>query len=356
MARRSGPSLSESRGVRHAALLYVTPQPMKLPLLRFSASASAVAGVVALLLLGACRFSNDHPTTEQTITVYDAGSLAVPLRAVLDSFAARSAKDGITLHIEQENAGSLETARKLTELGRVPDVIALADVDIFPSLLIPRYVDQYTPFARNRMVLLYTDRSRHAAELSPENWTDIVTRSDVEVGRSDPNLDPAGYRALLSFQLAERWYKRPGLAATLLQHAPRRNVRPKSADLVALLQTGNLDYAWGYESVARVAHLRYLSLPSAIDLSAPSERSRYATAAVRVAGATPSDSVLVHGAPILFGIAASRGAPHGDIGSRFVKFVMSPEGITILRAHALDAGQWATSADTLQGGASHTGR
>jgi len=43
------------------------------------------------------------------LVVYNAGSLARPLRAALDTFAARE-----RVRIEQESAGSLESARKLT--------------------------------------------------------------------------------------------------------------------------------------------------------------------------------------------------------------------------------------------------
>ena len=79
--------------------------------------------------------------------VYNAGSLALPLRTALDSFAAR---EHVT--VEQENAGSLETARKLTELGKIPDIVAVADYEVIPLLLIPSHTTWYAKFARNRMV------------------------------------------------------------------------------------------------------------------------------------------------------------------------------------------------------------
>jgi molybdate/tungstate transport system substrate-binding protein len=94
----------------------------------------------------------------------------------------------------------------------------------------------------------------------------MVQRPDVEVGRTDPSLAPAGYRTLLMFQLAERYYKRPGLAAALLKHAPDGNVRPNAAELAALLASGDLDYIYDYQSVAESNGFRYLILPNAIDL------------------------------------------------------------------------------------------
>jgi molybdate/tungstate transport system substrate-binding protein len=273
-----------------------------------------------------------HSAPTDTVIVFDAGTLALPLKAAFDSFAVRT--PAVML---QENAGSLETARKLIDLGRVPDVIALADYEIFPRLLMPAHTTWFVPFARNRMVLAYTDRSRGAGEISPHNWWRVITQPGVEVGRSDPNLDPAGYRALLLFQLAEREYHQPGLAAALERAAPPRNMRPKSADLVALLQTGDLDYAWGYESVAQAAHLRYLRLPEHIDLGESADSAYYSHAAVRVTGKTPGDTVEFRGQPIVYALSIPGGAPHAAAAARFVAFLLSPAGKRILRAAQLDA-------------------
>ncbi|HZS59814.1 MAG TPA: extracellular solute-binding protein [Gemmatimonadaceae bacterium] len=255
-----------------------------------------------------------------TLTVFDAGSLALPVKVALDSFAAHT-----HTVVQQENAGSLETARKLTELGRIPDVLALADYEVFPRYLMPKYVTWYTEFARNRMVITYTKGS-----ITADNWFDVLAKPGVEVGRSDPRLDPAGYRALLVWQLAEKYYKRPGLADRLLSNAPARNMRPKSADLTALVQTGDLDYAWEYESVAQAAGLSYLTLPKQIDLGDPGEAQTYGEASVRV------DTVLVRGEPIVYGLSIPTHAPHPGTAKQFVDFLLSAEGRVILRRAHLD--------------------
>jgi molybdate/tungstate transport system substrate-binding protein len=285
------------------------------------------AALLATLLLAACAPSGDTPR----LVVFNAGSLARPLGAALDTFAARHG-----VRVEQQNGGSLETARKLTELGSVPDVIALADHEVFPALLIPAHVRWYATFARNRMVLAYTDRSRAAGEITAENWWRVVQRPEIEIGHSEPDVDPAGYRALLAFQLAEWHYGEPGLAERLRARVPRRNIRPKSADLVALLETGALDYAWEYESVARAAGLRYLRLPHAIDLGAPADSALYARASVRVAGRSPRDTMTVRGQPIVYALAIPVEAPHPELAARFVEFLFSDEGRRILRAGQLD--------------------
>lgn len=265
------------------------------------------------------------------IVVFNAGSLAIPVRAALDSFAAR---EHVT--IAQENAGSLETARKLTELGHIPDVIALADYEVFPQYLMPAQVDWYLDFARNRMVLAYTAKSRFASEITPENWWQLVQRPGVQVGRADPNMDPNGYRTLLTMQLAEKHYGVSGLYDSLLAHAPENNVRPKEADLVGLLQAGEMDYIWSYESLASAAGLKFVQLPAAIDLSSPADSAGYATAQVRVRGKTPGDSVTFRGQPIVYALSIPKKAPHPELAERFVAYLISGDGARIMRATGLD--------------------
>jgi molybdate/tungstate transport system substrate-binding protein len=293
---------------------------------------SALAVAVLSFHVAACgeeRAASD--AAPGPIIVYNAGSLARPLRAALDSFAVRT---GAT--IEQESAGSLETARKLTELHKIPDVIALADYKVFPQLLVPAQTTWYAAFARNRMVLAHTDRSRFANEITTDNWWQILLRPGVETGRSDPNLDPNGYRTLLVFKLAEMHHAQPGLAQRLLQATPSRNVRPKEVDLLALLQAGELDYIWSYESVAQAASLPYVRLPNEVDLGSPADSALYARAEVRVAGAGRVDSVTFAGEPIVYALSIPTDATHRTLAERFVGFLLSADGARILRGAKLD--------------------
>lgn len=300
-------------------------------------SALVIAGAVTLSSVASCVRSNDR--SDAQLTILTAGALARPLRAAADSLAQRE-----HLSVALESAGSLETARKITDLGRTPSVVALADTALFSTVLAGR-VAQVTPLAHTRMVLAFTPRSRFASEIDSTNWYRVLERPSVEVGRSDPSLDPAGYRALFVAQLAERHYGIPGLADSLIAHEPARNVRPKSADLVALLQSGNLDYAWEYESVARSVGLSFVRLPSAIDLGDPALASQYARAAVRVPGAHGSE-IVVRGAPVVFGIARVPSAADHGAGARFITFLTSPAGRRILAGFSLDALDARDTADT----------
>ena len=292
---------------------------------------------ILLALAGAaCRDTRSVPRSAvssppDTVLVYLAASLTKPLQAALDSFAVRNA-----IVVQRESGASLEHARKITELGRIPDVIALADVEVFPQLLMPAHVRWYAEFARNRMIVGYTAKSRHAAEIDSTNWPTILAMSDVQVGRPDPDVAPAGYRTLLMLQLAERYYHSPGLAGRVLANAPRRNMRPNAAELATLLQTGELDYIFDYESVAFAYGFNALHLPAGIDLGDPAQASAYATARVRVKG-RGSDSATFVGAPIVYALSIPRGAPHATAAQRLAIFLLSADGRRMMRVARVDA-------------------
>lgn len=283
--------------------------------------------LAAALLLVACGHDGER---EGPMVVFTAGSLARPMRAALDSFAASTG-----VRYELESAGSLETARKITELGKIPDVIALADEDVFPKALIPAHASWYVNFAENRIVLAFTGRSRFAAEIDSANWWRVLQRPGLEIGRSNPDLDPSGYRTLMVFQLAEQTYDQPGLAAALERAAHSRNIRPKEIELVALLESGDLDYAWFYESMARASGVRHVQLPAQIDLGSADKREAYAQASVRVVGATARDTVRMIGAPIRYALSIPLRASHQDLAERFASFLLSPRGQQVLRAEHL---------------------
>jgi molybdate/tungstate transport system substrate-binding protein len=307
---------------------------------RFALAASA-AGAVVLLACGAPRESAaggdsaaGQPDAHDRgpLVVYNAAAIARPMRAVLDSFAARTGT-----RYEQETAASLELARKVLELGGRPDVLVLADPDIFPQLLEPGVTTWHALFGRNRIVLAYTAKSHGAGEIDSTNWFRVLTRPGVEVGRADPHTDPSGYRTLLVWQLAGRHYHQPGLYERMLRASPPKNVRPREAEQVALLQTGEYDYTWTYENLADNAGLRYVKLPDAVDLGNPDDSAAYATASVRVRGKTSRDSVTFRGRPILFAASIPRAAPRPALAERFVAFLLSPDGRRILRSQHFDA-------------------
>lgn len=265
---------------------------------------------------------------EGPLVVFNAGSLAYPFRELLTAFGRE--RPGV--RPLQESSGSLEAARKLTELGKIPDVLAVADYGVIAKLLMPAHATWYVTFASNAMVLAYSERSAGAREVTGENWWRILLRPDVRWGNSNPALDPNGYRAHMVFQLAEAHYHQPGLARRLERAVLPRYVRPSEAQLLALVQSGELDYAWSYRSLARTAGLRWVELPPEVDLSDPARAEWYARAEVRLPGAKlgSADSLEFRGEPIVYAMTIPSRAAHPGAARAFVRFVLSPTGQGIL--------------------------
>ena len=198
--------------------------------------------------------------------------------------------------------------------GRVPDVIALADQEVFPQLLVPRATSWYARFARNRMVVAYTDRSRGAAQLTAANWHRVLLapRRSRRPQRSDGSHRWATARCS-SIGSPSGYYRVPGLASRLEARTPPALIRANASELVALLQAGELDYILDYESLARANRLRFVALPPAIDLGDPARAREYARASVACRAAYRHRRRT--GAPIVYAASVPRGAPHPAAGA-----------------------------------------
>ncbi|MDY6973759.1 MAG: tungstate ABC transporter substrate-binding protein WtpA [Thermodesulfobacteriota bacterium] len=256
------------------------------------------------------------------VIIFNAGSLTIPLDRMEKEFEARY--PGVD--VLREAAGSRKCARKITDLEKPCDIMASADYTVIDQLLIPVYADWNIRFATNRLVLCYTNRSKFAKEIDAQNWYEILLRKGVVWGHSDPNIDPCGYRSVMVLQLAEEHYEKPGLFEKLIANRPMENIRPKSVELVSLLQTGNMDYAWEYRSVAVQHELKFLELPDRINLGNYKHDSFYKKAVVKVTGKKPGTFLDKKGKSCTYGITLLKDAPNAAAAIAFLEYMLDPEG------------------------------
>ena len=127
-------------------------------------------------------------------------------------------------------------------------------------------------------------------------------------------------------QLAEKYYKKPGLYDQLIANRPKENVRPKSVELVSLLKTGNMDYAWEYRSVAVQHGLKYLELPAEINLGDYRQDDFYKQAKVEVTGKKPGTFITKSGKSCTYGVTLIKDAPNAPAAVAFLEYLLSPEG------------------------------
>ncbi len=278
--------------------------------------------LVMLTLVSFLTIQNASAEPKGTLVMFHAGSLTMPFETMEKEFEALY--PGVDL--QREASGSQAAARKITDLHKPCDIMASADFKVIDKLLIPKYADWNIRFATNQLVLCYTDKSRYANEVNATNWYDILQRKDVIWGHSDPNLDPCGYRALMVLQLAEKYYGKPGLNDRMLANRPQANVRPKSVELVSLLQTGNMDYAWEYLSVAVQHGLKFVTLPDEINLGNYMHDKFYSQAVVKVTGKKPGEYMEMKGASVTYGVTLVKDAPNREAAVAFLKYLLDPDG------------------------------
>ncbi len=97
--------------------------------------------------------------------------------------------------------------------------------------------------------------------------------------------------------------------------------------LLGLLESGDLDYSFEYESVAKQHGLGFVELPAEIDLSSRDFADRYGQVTVkmdfqRFASINPE----FRGEPIQYALTIPTNAPHPDAAIQFVEFLLGADG------------------------------
>lgn len=259
------------------------------------------------------------------LVVFHAGSLGVPFKSMVQEFNTSYPNVEVLL----EAAGSRTCARKISDLNRECDVMASADYTVIDQLLIPEHADWNIRFAANEMTIVYHKASRRSDEINPDNWHEILKDKKVIFGRSDPNADPCGYRAVLTMKLAGKYYNDPTIPETLLKK-DRNYIRPKETDLLALLESNAIDYIFLYRSVAQQHGLNFLLLPDNVNLKKSELSDAYARASVEISGSKPGETVTKTGAPMVYGITIPNNAANPDAAMAFVDFVLGKQGVAIM--------------------------
>ncbi|MEW2506236.1 extracellular solute-binding protein [Amycolatopsis sp. NPDC047767] len=256
-----------------------------------------------------------------TLIVNGAGTLAKPFTAMIAAFKAEN--PGVT--VQSRFAGSVEVVRGITELHNPVDVLGVADYSLIPSKMYgTQFANWYVGFASNRITFAYTDQSKGAAGLTADNWFQVLAQPGVRIGRSNPDTDPSGYQTLQMLALAQNHYHQPNLSAAVLANSPPETMVGTETQLLPAVSTGQIDYLGIYRSDALQHHLRFLDLPSQIDLSDPAQAAAYATVSV------PTSSGPRTGKPIVYALTVPTNAPNATAGLRFVEFVLSPAGQKIM--------------------------
>ncbi|MFC6954484.1 extracellular solute-binding protein [Halorubellus litoreus] len=252
----------------------------------FLAAAGATAATVGSVALAGCSALS---TRSDPVRVLAAGSL----QRALD----QGLRDAVDAPVAVEARGSAAAARLVADGTRDPDVLALADVALFDRLLDDHW---HASFASNALAVATADTSggravADASDREDAHWYDPVLDDDAALGRTDPDLDPLGYRTVFLLDLLAARHDRPGLRDAVLS---RDQVYPETA-LLSGFETGAIDAAVVYESMAADRGYDAVDLPAAVDLSDPDRADAYAEASYDLPdGGVVRGSVVEYGATL----------------------------------------------------------
>ena len=299
---------------------------------RFYRGGLAAAACLVVTVAAACSSTSsagsDASSTASgahgTLIVFGAGTLATPWTAEIAAF--KNANPGVTVHSQFGSSGDM--VKNITQLHQPADVLGVADYSLIPKLMVPSHATWYLGFVSNQITLAYTSHSKGASQLTPANWYKIVAQPGVHIGRSNPAADPSGYQVLQMLQLANSYYKDPGLSAAVLKNSPDSSVAETETSLLGALQSGQIDYLAIYKSNALEDHLKYVTLPPQIDLSDSSMAAAYAKVTIN-AGSLGNLTAK----PIIYGLTIPSNAPDPALAEKFVSFVLSPQGQAIMSSN-----------------------
>jgi len=254
------------------------------------------------------------------LIIFHAGSLSVPMKEIKAEFNKVYPEVNVLL----EPAGSVECARKVIDLKKPCDIMASSDYKVIDKMLVPAFADWNIRFAANEMCIAYTDKAKYKDQINSKNWYDILLKQDVAFGRADPNADPCGYRSVMCIQLSETYYKKPGLAKQL-SSKDINYIRPKEVDLLAMLESNNIDYIFQYRSVAVQHNLKYLILPDQVNLKNIKYANEYNKAIVDIKGKEPGKTEQMKGEPMIYGVTMIKNAPNREAALAFLEFMLSKD-------------------------------
>ena len=269
--------------------------------------------IVSILILASASCSRE----KEVLKVFHAGSLSVPLKQMVSEFETMYPH----VEVQLEGAGSLTCIRKITELNKPCDVLAVADYSLIDELMIPEYADHNVMFAGNELAIGFQKDSHWENDLTAENWYEVIMRDDVHYGRSDPDHDPSGYRTVITVNLQERRKRKEGLTNRFLEKDVKF-IRPKGTELLPLLEVGVIDLVFHYRSVLVQHNLGFLPLSDSLNLSNPSLDDWYSGSCMEIDGTDKANKITKCGEAMVYGICKPK-TSQSKYADEFLQFIMT---------------------------------
>ncbi len=317
----------------------------------------ALLAIIIIVVVGVGVYGYSTYTTSSengTIIIYAADSLASQLNATTAAFKQTHPN----VNVQAQFMGSSAAIKQVTNLHKPADIVVSADYSLIDSQLIPTYASWNLQYAHNDLVIAYTAKSKNSTELNSTNWYKIMNQTNVTIGLSDPNSDPAGYRSVMMLQLADAYYNDGSIFSSLIGNntaiTSAKNgtgyvisspssanptskviIRSDAATLMPLLESGTVDYAIVYKNIAAQqasSGVKYMPLPGELALNNTTYAPQYKgiTLIQDSDSANTTQRTLVKLSAIVYGITVLNNAPDKTLATQYVQLLLSPQGTQII--------------------------
>jgi molybdate/tungstate transport system substrate-binding protein len=337
-----------------------------------SRSIKILAGMIVLLVAvgSVAAFVIMQQPKKTVLTVFTAGSLSQPFSDMAggQDMKTKFEKAHPNVVVQVTSGGSADMIRRITDLNQTCDVLAVADATLIPRNMInvtKSTANFSIQFARNSMIIAYTNHSAHRDIINATNWFDVLRMPDVKFGFSNPNDDPAGYRAQMVMKYAELYYNDTAIYRDLVlnntnmigvthdvvndtymikvpsdltvTNTSKLMVRSAEVDLTSALELGSIDYLFIYESIASMhasSGERILHLPMKINMNSTAYASFYGKVSVtQFADSTNASKIVkVKGSPIVYGVTIPTNCRNPALALEFVQMLLGPDGQATMNA------------------------
>jgi molybdate/tungstate transport system substrate-binding protein len=281
---------------------------------------------------GAALTSNAFAQGLTPLDVAYAGSMGSMMEGPVKDAVAKTL--GIDMHGRAQGSDALA---QLIVGGTIPvDVFVPVTPGPMTTVLRAGKAQRAVPIARTEMVIAYSPKSGFAKAFADSGkpgampWYAILQQPGVRFGRTDPATDPQGRNVIFTMQLAEAYYKQPGLAQKILGDPVNAAQIFAEPTVEARLQSGELDAASAYRIQPGPFGLPFIQLPDEINLGNQSMHTAYQSASLELNGK------IYHPQALVYYAAAITGAAHADKAAAFVQWFSSPQAQAILKKYAYD--------------------
>ncbi len=218
---------------------------------------SSIGGLAGCIDQSEKRLQGGKSFDRESIYFLVAGSLLTSME--------RGLKNEVQIPLRIEAHGSVSIAQMVKAGLKNPDIISVSDPILFEGVIKPKW---HVEFATNQMVIAYnkdTDAGKLIADSGLKKWYEPILEYDMKIGRTDPDLDPLGYRTLFLLDLSEQYYEEANLKEKILS---KSLVLPE-IELMSYFEIGGVDVAIVYKNMAVERGYDYVELPSEINLGSP---------------------------------------------------------------------------------------